>query len=69
MRTVRFRRVSLLASELNMPLVKPLIAWDASINAYDHMWLVESVAENIYTIRNLYTGTYMDLDVGMSSNE
>ena len=44
-----------------------MVGWQAADNAYDQMWLIEPVTgsgSDTYTIRNLATGTYMDLKGG-----
>ncbi|KAK7685807.1 hypothetical protein QCA50_011153 [Cerrena zonata] len=48
----------------------PIIVYDTNNNCYDHMWLVEPITDeaDIYTIRNLSTGSYMDLSQSSSRN-
>ena len=40
-----------------------VVVWDDGTPRYDHLWLIEPVKNgaDTYTIRNLYSGTYMDL--------
>ena len=41
----------------------PVIAWHASDDSLDHLWLIKSVPDEtcIYTIQNTVGGTYMSL--------
>ncbi|KAK7691008.1 hypothetical protein QCA50_006111 [Cerrena zonata] len=47
-----------------------VIAWRSDEAGHDHMWLVEPVSKeaDTYTIRNLLTGTYVDLHGSSSAN-
>lgn len=41
-----------------------MVAWSNKDDYYGHMWLVEPVQNqaDTFTIRNIVTGTYMDLN-------
>ncbi|KZV65628.1 carbohydrate-binding module family 13 protein [Peniophora sp. CONT] len=48
----------------------PVVGWSVNDDILDHMWLITPVSgeKNTYHIRNLVTGTYMDLDRGSSGD-